>query len=71
MGKGNLKSLPPGDRHRLTWRNRVTNPQLKYLTQTFACLKEHQVQKIEKRLKERQSNDKPNFGSISWEATKG
>jgi hypothetical protein len=60
------RSPPPVYRKGLKWRDRVTNPQLKFLTQNCFCLKELQGQNVETRLKERWSNDQSNFRAISW-----
>ena len=62
-GAGNY--LPPVDRQGLKQRDRVTNPQSKFLTQNCSCLKELQGQKMEKRLREKRFSDWPKLGSIS------
>jgi hypothetical protein len=48
------KSLPPVDRQNPKWRDIVTNPQSKYLTQSCSGLNEINAgTKMEKRLRER------------------
>jgi hypothetical protein len=44
-GRGNSKSPPSINRQGPKWRNKDTNPQLKFLTQNCSCLKEMQGQK--------------------------
>jgi hypothetical protein len=45
LGRGNSKSPPPVARQGLKGRDWVTNPQSKFLTQNWSCLKEQQGQK--------------------------
>lgn len=47
LGKQNSKGSPPVEREGLKWRDRITNPQEKFLTQNCSSLKELQVHKME------------------------
>lgn len=51
MGRGNSKCPPPVGRLGLKWRDGVTNPQSKLLSQDCSCLKELERQKWRRDMK--------------------
>jgi hypothetical protein len=69
--KKNLKRPSQVDTQDPKWRDNVTNLLSKYLPQCCSCLKKTARTKMEKRLKERLSNDQPNLRSISWSGHQG
>ena len=62
-----LVSPPPVDRLGLKWGEGLANPQPNFSDPKLLLCKRTAGTKMEKRLREMQSSDWPNLGSISWE----